>query len=308
MAALDHSSDDRTFHLGQGQKTGPVKGAGTRFHKTERLDSGEIIEDILPPGRRTENYLIRTPDGTLRELKVMRELPADPAAGAELARQTGALPSLTGLLPVIRSGSFPDGACFSVTEYRDVPTYEKMISMLSPLPAMRALALIYMPAVILARCWQNGLFHGGLTPSDILYEPQTGNTICGIGLSEWRTRFFPQLRTRPGQWYSAPETTDGKSVWQSDQYALGIMLFQLLTGVLPFYAEDPAELARMHRETTMPLPRERNPQTDIPAPVNAVIVRMTMKSPDARYRSWENLLSDLEHANSFLKKKESTVS
>ena len=211
MASLDYKPDDRTFHLGQGQKTGPVKGAGTRFHKKERLDTGEIIEDILPSGRRTENYLIRTPDGTLRELKVMRDLPADPAAGAELARQTGALPSLTGLLPVIRSGSFPDGACFSVTEYRDVPTYEKMISMLSPLPAMRALALIYMPAVILARCWQNGLFHGGLTPSDILYEPQTGNTICGIGLSEWRTRFFPQLRTRPGQWYSAPETTDGNA-------------------------------------------------------------------------------------------------
>lgn len=308
MASLDYELNNRTSHLDPEQKTGTVKGAGTRFHKTERLDTGETIEDILPSGRRTENYLIRTPDGPFRELKVMRDLPVDPAAGAELARQTKALPSLTGLLPVIRCGSFPDGACYCVTEYRDVPTYEKMISMLSPLPPMRALALVYMPAIILARCWQNGLFHGGLIPSDILYEPETGNTIVGMGLSQWRARFFPQLRTRPGQWYSAPETLDGKSVWQSDQYALGIMLFQLLTGVLPFYAEDAEKLAEMHRNTTMPLPGERNPQTDIPAPVNAVIVRMTMKSPDARYRSWEDLLSDLEHANSFLKKKKTAVS
>ena len=47
MASLDYKPDDRTFHLGQGQKTGPVKGAGTRFHKKERLDTGEIIEDII---------------------------------------------------------------------------------------------------------------------------------------------------------------------------------------------------------------------------------------------------------------------
>ena len=101
---------------------------------------------------------------------------------------------------------------------------------------------------------------------------------------------------------AAPETTAGKSVWQSDQYALGIMLFQLLTGILPFRADDPEELAALHREHTMPLPQERNPLVQTIPAVNAVIVRMTMKDPAERYDSWRTLLSDLEKANSVLKK------
>ncbi|MBQ9336266.1 MAG: hypothetical protein IJS14_03085 [Lentisphaeria bacterium] len=317
MALLDNGPNGRETHPGPEHGlpiARPESFAGVhtertaRFRKMERLESGEVIEEQLTSGSRTENYLIRTPDGALQELKVMAEHPADPAAGPGLARGVEKLPDLTGLLPVIRCGTFSDGACFCVTEYRDVPTYQKMISMLSPLPPVRALALIYMPAVILARCRQNGLFHGWLTPSDILYEPQTGNSLSGMGLAQWRDRFFPQLRTRPGQWYSAPEAAAGKSVWQSDQYALGIMLFQMLTGVLPFYAEDAGKLAEMHLHATMPLPQERNPQVRLPAAVNAVLVRMTMKVPEDRYKSWESLLADLERANAALKKKETTVS
>ena len=79
------------------------------------------------------------------------------------------------------------------------------------------------------------------------------------------------------------------------------MLFQMLTGVLPFRSDAPNELARMHREQTMPLPQERNSLIQTLPAVDAIILRMTMKDPAERYASWEKLLHDLEKANALFK-------
>ena len=276
----------------------------SRCRKGEQLPDGETVLDAVALTGSAELYVTVSHSGERHLLKVFRDHPRDPSAGRELKTVCEGLPHLTGLLPVLRAGSLEDGGCFLLFEYQEAPTYAKMISMLSPLPENRALALVYSVGMILARAWQNGLFHGDLTPEDILYSPQTGFSVAGVGLAAWRERFFPDLAGRPAQWYAAPETSAGKSVWQSDQYALGIMLFQLLTGVLPFRADSAGELAAMHRERTMPLPQERNPQIQTLPAVNAAVFRMTMKDPSERYESWEQLLADLGRINSSLKRKE----
>lgn len=266
------------------------------------IPNGETIQEQLRSNRLTELYLTSSPKGEVHFLKILKELPQDSAAGRELKKCAKDLPKLTGLVPILDAGSLEDGACFQITPWLEFASYKKMISMLAPLPQAQALALIYSAVMVLERGSQNGIFHGDLKPSSIFYAPQAGNYIAGMGLSAWREKFFPDLANRPEQWYTAPETAAGKSVWQSDQYALGIMLFQLLTGILPFRADDPKELAALHREHTMPLPQERNPLVQTIPAVNAVIVRMTMKDPAERYDSWKHLLSDMEKANSTLKK------
>ena len=276
----------------------------SRCRKGEQLLDGETVLETLAPTGSVERCLTVSRSGERHLLKIFRDPPQDHSAGRELKTICEGLPRLTGLLPVLRAGSLEDGGCFLLFEYQEAHTYTKMISMLSPLPQTHALALVYSVGIILARALQNGVFHGDLTPEDILYSHQTGSCIAGAGLAAWRERFFPGLTARPAQWYAAPETSAGKSVWQSDQYALGIMLFQLLTGVLPFRADSASELAAMHRERTMPLPQERNPQIHTLPAVNAAILRMTMKDPAERYESWEQLLSDLGRINSSLKKKE----
>ncbi len=273
-----------------------------RYQINTYFQNGEKIQEQLESGPTSELYLTVSPKGDVHFLKILKELPQDPAAGRELKKCVRDLPKLTGLLPVLDAGALDDGACFLITPWLESASFAKMISMLAPLPQAKALALIYSAILILERSSQNGIFHGVLKPSGIFYAPQTGNHIAGMGLSAWREKFFPDLVKRPGQWYAAPETTAGKSVWQSDQYALGIMLFQLLTGILPFRADDPEELAALHREHTMPLPQERNPLVQTIPAVNAVIVRMPMKDPAERYDSWRTLLSDMEKANSILKK------
>ena len=279
-----------------------------RYRQDELFRGNEKILEQLPSPEGTELYLTGSPDGPVHFLKIRTELHQDGQAGRELRELKTKLPALTGLIPVRDCGSLDDGACFILSDFQDVPSYTKMISMLAPLPQSSALALIYSVILILARAWQNNLFHGFLKPSKILYYPKDGNYITEMGLSPWRERFYPDLVHRPGQWYAAPETTAGKSVWQSDQYALGIMLFQMLTGVLPFRSDAPNELARLHREQTMPLPQERNSQIQTLPAVDAIILRMTMKDPAERYASWEKLLADLEKANSLFKKKDKNQS
>lgn len=272
-----------------------------RYQINELFQGNEKILEQLPSREGTELYLTRSIDGAIHFLKIRTELHRDGLAGRELRKLQAGIPSLTGLIPMCNCGSLDDGACFILSGFQDVPSYAKMISMLSPLPQDHALALIYSVGMILAGARQNNLFHGFLKPSKILYCPREGNYITEMGLSAWRERFYPELAFRHGQWYAAPETTAGQSVWQSDQYALGIMLFQMLTGVLPFRSDAPNELARMHREQTMPLPQERNSQIQTLPAVDAIILRMTMKDPAERYASWEKLLHDLEKANALFK-------
>ena len=275
-----------------------------RYRKDETFQGNEKILEQLPSSEGTELYLTRSKEEAIHYLKIRNDLHRDGEAGRELRKAANKLPDLTGLIPIRNCGSLDDGACFILSDYLDVPSYAKMISMLSPLPQSSALALIYSAILILARAGQNDLFHGYLKPSKILYSPKDGNYITEMGLSAWRERYYPDLTKRPGQWYAAPETTAGKSVWQSDQYALGIMFFQMLTGVLPFRSDSASELAEMHRSLTMPLPQERNGEIQTIPAVDAIVLRMTMKDPAERYSSWEKLLSDLEKANLSLKNKE----
>ena len=273
-----------------------------RFRKGEHVLNDERILENLPSNDWAELYLTDSGKNGLHLLKMLRELPQNPAAGKALKQRIAQIPEIPGTVPVLNCGTLEDGSCFWLMDYLEYTSYEKMISMLSPLAQIPALALIYSVALILARSGKKHVFHGNLKPSKILYAPQAGNYIVGMGLSEWRECFFPDEVKRSGQWYAAPETSAGRSIWQSDQYALGIMFFQLLTGVLPFRAESPAELAAMHREKSMPRPQERNPQIRIIPALDAILIRMTMKDPAARYGSWEELLAAMEKANSLLKK------
>ena len=278
-----------------------------RFRPNDKVLNNETILEQLPSGDYSELYLTVSAAGEQHFLKILREMPRDLSAGRELRRTAAELPKLTGMHPYEACGALKDGSCYMLFKFVDVPTYARIISVQAPLNPLHALVLVYSAALILSRGYQNGVFHGNLKPGKILYEPQTGNSIAGMGLSAWRERFFPDAVHRHGQWYAAPETTAGKSVWQSDQYSLGIILFQMLTGVLPFRSDSPQELAEMHRSQTMPLPQERNDQVQTIPALDAVILRMTMKDPAERYATWEKLIADLEKTNSMLKKKETKI-
>src|SRR6202008_2009544 len=146
-------------------------------------------------------------------------------------------------------------------------------------------------AVALGRLHARGLIHKDLKPAHILVKPATGEVwLMGFGIASR----LPRERPVPAPpemiagtlAYMAPEQTGrmNRSLdARSDLYSLGITLYQLLTGALPFTASEPLEWMHCHiaRRPTPPTERRR----DVPAPLSAIILKLLAKTPEERYQT-----------------------
>lgn len=94
--------------------------------------------------------------------------------------------------------------------------------------------------------------------------------------------------------YLAPEQFTGHAVPASDQYSTGVLLYEALTGALPFAAVEPAGLLLQHASATPPLPSERVPT--LPGEVDAVVLRALSKQPEARFPTVGVLVEAFETA------------
>lgn len=100
-------------------------------------------------------------------------------------------------------------------------------------------------------------------------------------------------------YYLSPEQAAGQPVTpQSDLYSLGVVLFEMLTGKLPYDGDTPLEVARMHLESSTPSARRYDP--DIPYYLDNIITKALAKNPRLRYATADDFLSDLKHAQTHL--------
>jgi serine/threonine-protein kinase len=137
--------------------------------------------------------------------------------------------------------------------------------------------------------------HRDIKPANIMYEPQTGTVkVTDFGIA----RVTDASRTRTGMVlgtpsFMSPEQIAGKKVdGRSDLYSLGVMAFQLLTGVLPFRAESMAEL--MFKIASEPAPDIRSVNPAISDTLAQVVARLLAKSLDERYATGQALAEDLQ--------------
>jgi serine/threonine protein kinase len=95
--------------------------------------------------------------------------------------------------------------------------------------------------------------------------------------------------------YMSPEQAQGEKVdGRSDIYSLGIMLFEMLSGQVPFEADTPLEVSVKHLTAALPLPRAVNP--DIPELVERVILKAMAKAPEDRYQRVSEMAEALKRA------------
>jgi serine/threonine protein kinase len=140
-----------------------------------------------------------------------------------------------------------------------------------------------------------GWLHGDVKPENIMLSPQGHVTLIDLGFALRKNEaMMTEVRTVRGTLnYVAPETMT--SVYCSDErsdiYSLGITLFQMLTGRLPFDAQTPADLIEAHRGQPIPDPRQFNDQ--IPDTVVRMLSRMTAKQPVRRHQSVRELVTEL---------------
>lgn len=165
----------------------------------------------------------------------------------------------------------------------------------SLLPVPRVLSIVARVAEALAYAHRQNVVHRDIKPANIMYELDTDTVkVTDFGIA----RITDSSKTKTGlvlgtPSFMSPEQIAGKKVdGRSDLYSLGVMLYQMLTGVLPFRGDSMAEL--MYKIANEEAPDLRVARPDLPERLAQVVARALGKKPDLRYQSGEEFAADLK--------------
>ncbi|OFV79385.1 MAG: hypothetical protein A2Y78_15150 [Acidobacteria bacterium RBG_13_68_16] len=186
------------------------------------------------------------------------------------------------------------GRPFLAMELVSGRTLKELLRQHGPLPPRRALEIARDIAEALDYAHAKGVIHRDLKPENVMVLPDGTLKVMDFGIA--------RLSDQPGltssnlflgtPLYAAPEMVDPKSIdHRVDLYALGIILYEMLEGVVPFNADSPYRVLEMHMRTPLPA-REALPHP-VPARMWAVVQRLCEKDPAARYPSAEVLLVEM---------------
>ena len=136
------------------------------------------------------------------------------------------------------------------------------------------------------------VIHRDIRPANVLVDQNMRVKVTDFGTS----RFLSDdqyASTRIGSPpYMAPEHFSGRAVWQSDLYSMGVLMYESLTGRLPFFDPSPQRMAQLAREGNVKPPHHHNPK--IPLPLSQLILKAMNPNIKARYQSAHELKSHLE--------------
>ena len=173
-----------------------------------------------------------------------------------------------------------------------------------PLPLEKALRLGAKLARALGLVHRQSVIHRDVKPHNVLVDAELEDLrLIDFGIALRHSTYVAQnvapdsLAGTPA--YMAPEQTGrmNRTVdTRADLYALGVTLYQMLTGALPFEIDDLAELIHAHIARRPTAPHERAPEQRIPPVVSAILMKLLAKSPDDRYQTAEGAAFDLERA------------
>ena len=200
------------------------------------------------------------------------------------------------LVAVIDAGD-ADGRPYIVFEFIDGETLKQRIRRNGRLDPAEAVAFAIEIARALTCAHKASIVHRDVKPQNVLIDTEGRARVTDFGIA--RTMDEDGL-TADGRVigttdYVSPEQALGEQVSaQSDVYSVGVVLFEMLTGEVPFSADSPVAVAMCHVRDPMPDVRARRP--DVSATVAAIIDRATAKDTAERYRSMAELTADLETA------------
>jgi serine/threonine-protein kinase len=196
---------------------------------------------------------------------------------------------------IIDFGKSPDGQLYMVMEFlrgRDLArvTYED-----GPLPFERIVDVLRQTLAALAEAHSEDIIHRDLKPENIILEPVRAGgdfvKVVDFGLAKMREEVQKPGITSPGivcgtPEYMSPEQARGDELdARSDLYSVGVILFQLLTGRLPFHGDSPTQVVLAHLTEVPPDPRAVAPERNIPISLAGLALRALSKDASARFSS-----------------------
>lgn len=186
-----------------------------------------------------------------------------------------------------------NGCHYIVMELVEGITLKKYIEKKARLSVKEAVSIAIQMAMGIEAAHNNHIIHRDIKPQNIIISKEGKVKVTDFGIAKAATSNTITSNVMGSVHYTSPEQVRGGfSDEKSDIYSLGITLFEMLTGRVPFNGETTVAVAIKHIQEQMPSVREFVPE--IPVSVEQIVKKCTQKSPDRRYQSAPELIEDLK--------------
>jgi serine/threonine-protein kinase len=186
---------------------------------------------------------------------------------------------------------FDHGQLFIVMEHIPGKDLKTLLRQRGRYSVEEAIPLMVQACAGIGYAHRAGLVHCDIKPHNMIVTPDARLKVTDFGIARALSTILPDERADvvwgSPQYFSPEQATGEAPSPASDVYSLGIVLYEVLTGALPFNAPTTEELARMHLEATPIPPSEYVPE--IPAALEQIVLKVLSKEPAARYRTADQL-------------------
>jgi serine/threonine-protein kinase len=180
---------------------------------------------------------------------------------------------------------------FIVMEFVPGETLDAILAREGALDIARALDYTCQICNAVDHAHRHGVLHRDLRPSNVLVTENGLLKVADFGTSRFLEIAAHGTTVIGSPPYMPPEQFQGKAVFASDLYSLGVTMYQMLTGTLPYDTPSPADLDRLMRGELVTAPRVRNPR--IPKALNDIVMKALAPEIHARYQRATDLLDDV---------------
>ncbi|HEY5476180.1 MAG TPA: serine/threonine-protein kinase [Tepidiformaceae bacterium] len=253
------------------------RGAFSEAFKAKNRETGELV-------------VLKFPDpAILGDLATYERFKRETEIGERLAHPN--------IQRVLGSGEGPSGP-YLILEYAEGDSLRHFLREHPQLPLAEALSITRQIASALEYAHDCGVFHRDVKPENLIYSPDGTIHVVDFGIAllegarrvTWR--FLSSTMGTPD--YMSPEQIEGKrGDGRSDLYSLGVILYELLAGRVPFPGDN--ALSVMSQHVSAPVPPLREFNRTVPESVERITLKLLRKNPADRYQTASQLLSDLAH-------------